>query len=96
MTLVKTPDCDPKMLEAFIYQYIPNAILENAAGAEMSYILPKENSSQFPALFNQFEENGKKLGVASFGASVTTIEEVFIKYVLTFKRCYSLNCSTIK
>ena len=30
-------------------------------------------------LFDDFEKNGEKLGVKSFGVSMTTLEEVFLK-----------------
>ena len=50
--------------------------------AELSYTLPREGSGNFEALFTALEERSKELGIASFGASVTTMEEVFMKYVI--------------
>ena len=46
---------------------------------ELSYILPRERSDRFEELFTVLENNRKTLGITSFGASVTTMEEVFIK-----------------
>ena len=48
-------------------------------GLELSFILPSEYSHQFENLFGEIEEKREELGIASFGASVTTLEEVFIK-----------------
>ena len=79
MALVKTKDCKPEIVNKVIHDIIPSAKLESNIGAEMSYVLPKEKSAKFSELFSLFEEKGKEIGVASFGASVTTIEEVFIK-----------------
>lgn len=48
-------------------------------GAELSYILPDDKVSAFPDLFSQLESKKDELGIAGFGASVTTMEEVFMK-----------------
>lgn len=48
-------------------------------GAELSYILPRESSKNFAGLFSQLEDNHEDLGIASYGASMTTMEEVFMK-----------------
>ena len=50
-------------------------------GAELSYILPDENVKAFPDMFAELEQNLDELGILGFGASVTTMEEVFMKYV---------------
>jgi len=42
-------------------------------------IIPTNSKSCFEELFGEIETNREKLGIASFGASVTTLEEVFIK-----------------
>ena len=48
-------------------------------GLELSYVLPSEQSRNFEALFNDLEENRTEYGISSYGASVTTLEEVFLK-----------------
>lgn len=77
--MVKTGECDPAKVDKLIKTNVEDAQLESSAGAELTYILPKERSSTFSTLFTQMEKNGDELGIASFGASVTTLEEVFIK-----------------
>ena len=47
--------------------------------AELSYILPSEATGKFAELFIELETRRKDLGIASYGASVTTMEEVFLK-----------------
>ena len=41
--------------------------------------MPSDYSHKFEELFSEIESNREELGIASYGASVTTLEEVFIK-----------------
>uniref|UniRef100_A0A8C9AW22 ATP binding cassette subfamily A member 3 n=1 Tax=Prolemur simus TaxID=1328070 RepID=A0A8C9AW22_PROSS len=79
MTLVKEPHCNPEGISQLVYHHVPNATLESSAGAELSFILPKESTHRFESLFAKLEKKQKELGIASFGASVTTMEEVFLR-----------------
>lgn len=45
----------------------------------MSFILPSEATDKFEELFLELETRRQELGIASYGASVTTMEEVFLK-----------------
>ncbi|XP_008049514.1 ATP-binding cassette sub-family A member 3 [Carlito syrichta] len=79
MTLVKEPHCNPESISQLVRHHVPNATLESNAGAELSFILPKESTHRFEGLFATLEKKQKELGIASFGASVTTMEEVFLR-----------------
>nr|KAF6439585.1 hypothetical protein HJG63_000034 [Rousettus aegyptiacus] len=79
MTLVKEPHCNPESISQLVHHHVPNATLESSAGAELSFILPKESTHRFESLFAKLEKKQKELGIASFGASVTTMEEVFLR-----------------
>uniref|UniRef100_A0A452RDE1 ATP binding cassette subfamily A member 3 n=1 Tax=Ursus americanus TaxID=9643 RepID=A0A452RDE1_URSAM len=79
MTLVKEPHCDPEAISRLVQYHVPSATLESRAGAELSFILPKESTHRFESLFTKLEKQQKELGIASFGASVTTMEEVFLR-----------------
>ncbi|KAF6122839.1 hypothetical protein HJG60_000032 [Phyllostomus discolor] len=79
MTLVKEAHCNPEGISRLVRHHIPNASLESSAGAELSFILPKESTHRFESLFAKLEKKQKELGIASFGASVTTMEEVFLR-----------------
>ena len=48
-------------------------------GAELSFILPREESAKFEGMFTELESRRQELGINSYGASVTTMEEVFLK-----------------
>ncbi|KAM4530271.1 phospholipid-transporting ATPase ABCA3 isoform 1-T1 [Odontesthes bonariensis] len=79
MVIVKDALCNVSEITRLVHMYVPNATLESSAGAELSYILPKESTSRFELLFAELEMNREELGIASFGASVTTMEEVFLR-----------------
>ena len=59
--------------------FVPDARLESNISAELSYILPTESAHSFEALFEQLEKCREELNIASYGASVTTMEEVFLR-----------------
>ncbi|KAL0617709.1 ATP-binding cassette sub-family A member 3 [Plecturocebus cupreus] len=77
--MVKMPDCNFTEISKLIHHYIPTATLENDVGTELSFILPKNYAHSFEALFTALEQEQENLGIASFGASVSTMEEVFFK-----------------
>ncbi|XP_066546484.1 phospholipid-transporting ATPase ABCA3 [Amia ocellicauda] len=79
MVIVKDSLCNVSEITRLVKMYVPNATLESSAGAELSYILPKESTRRFELLFAELEINREKLGIASYGASVTTMEEVFLR-----------------
>ena len=80
MTIVKEPSCDVSNITELITSYIPSAKIDSNVSAELSYVLPHESSKQFEGLFTDLQTNQRQLGIASFGASVTTMEEVFLRY----------------
>ncbi|KAK1799184.1 hypothetical protein P4O66_007434 [Electrophorus voltai] len=79
MVIVKDALCNVSAITHLVHMYVPKATLESSAGAELSYILPKESTSRFELLFAELEMNREELGIASYGASVTTMEEVFLR-----------------
>uniref|UniRef100_A0A665VH46 ABC transporter domain-containing protein n=1 Tax=Echeneis naucrates TaxID=173247 RepID=A0A665VH46_ECHNA len=79
MVIVKDALCNVSEISRLVHMYVPNATMESSAGAELSYILPKESTSRFELLFAELEMNREELGIASYGASVTTMEEVFLR-----------------
>ncbi|XP_070581084.1 phospholipid-transporting ATPase ABCA3-like isoform X2 [Ptychodera flava] len=79
MTIVKKRSCDVERISSIVQHHVPDAELENNIGAELSYILPHESSANFEALFTELESQKADVGIASYGASVTTMEEVFLK-----------------
>ncbi|XP_047569280.1 phospholipid-transporting ATPase ABCA3-like [Lutra lutra] len=79
IVMEKESHCDVEKISEIIHSYIPEATVENFTGAELSFFLSKEYIQRFEALINDLEKNQKELGIANFGASITTMEEVFNK-----------------
>ena len=79
LVMVKGPRCDVSAVTAAVQGQVSGAVLESEVGAELSFLLPEEEAPQFAELFRVMEAESEKLGVASFGASATTMEEVFLK-----------------
>uniref|UniRef100_A0A5F9DRX4 ABC transporter domain-containing protein n=1 Tax=Oryctolagus cuniculus TaxID=9986 RepID=A0A5F9DRX4_RABIT len=83
LVIVKKLDCDVKRVSNLIIYYVPTASLENDVAAELSFLLPKEYTHRFEALFAELEERQEELGIAAFGVSMTTLEEVFFAFFQT-------------
>ncbi|XP_022253456.1 ATP-binding cassette sub-family A member 3-like [Limulus polyphemus] len=79
VVMVKEPHCDVTATSNLIYSYVPNAELESNVGAELSFSLPNDGCPYFEKLFTELENRKTELGISSYGASITTMEEVFIK-----------------
>uniref|UniRef100_A0A6P8HMV1 ATP-binding cassette sub-family A member 3-like isoform X2 n=1 Tax=Actinia tenebrosa TaxID=6105 RepID=A0A6P8HMV1_ACTTE len=79
MAIVKATLCDVPLVNAIVQKYVPTAQLESNIGAELTFILPSEATGNFEPLFTELESRRQELGINSFGVSVTTMEEVFLK-----------------
>ncbi|KAF6260985.1 hypothetical protein COO60DRAFT_831207 [Scenedesmus sp. NREL 46B-D3] len=62
-------------LMQLVSAHVPSAALLSAAGAEVSIRLPKDGAAAFPAALRALDAAADELGVASYGLSVTTLEE---------------------
>jgi len=66
-------------MTGLVTSHVPDSLVLNDVGTEMTFQLPFTASSRFPILFENIEHNVTDLGIDSYGISVTTLEEVFIK-----------------
>ncbi|CDP14120.1 unnamed protein product [Coffea canephora] len=93
LTLVKSAPCASPAAD-IVYQHIPSATCVSEVGTEISFKLPLSSSSSFESMFREIEqcmrrskpnaearghENDDNIGVESYGISVTTLEEVFLR-----------------
>nr|XP_018668972.1 ATP-binding cassette sub-family A member 3-like isoform X3 [Ciona intestinalis] len=79
VVLTKTPSCDVAKVDEIFRSHVKESKLERTAGGEISFVLPFDSSSSFPKLFQTLEQDAGALGVTNFGATVTTMEEVFLR-----------------
>ncbi|XP_075384229.1 phospholipid-transporting ATPase ABCA3-like [Tenrec ecaudatus] len=82
MVVVQEPHSkEATQITSLIYNYVPNAILQSHVGSELSFILPKDYANRFADLFNELKNQQLRLGIASYGASFATMEEVFLRVI---------------
>ena len=69
-------------------------------GAELAFVLPKNEVGKFPPLLSELDANKKALGISSYGVAVTTLEDVFLRvcvpillyYILFNSKGWRLGC----
>ncbi|KAL9704634.1 hypothetical protein quinque_008152 [Culex quinquefasciatus] len=76
---VKGDDCNPSAVTELLQRYIPDIQVETDIGTELSYVLNENYTSVFQIMLQELEENSQRLQLDSYGVSLTTLEEVFLK-----------------
>ncbi|XP_046858898.1 phospholipid-transporting ATPase ABCA3-like [Xenia sp. Carnegie-2017] len=79
LTLVKAAECNVTDTASLVYNHVADAFQVSDVGAELAFVLPSQSSTGFEKLFQTLEQEKDELGISSFGVSVTTLEDVFIK-----------------
>jgi hypothetical protein len=75
----KVSNGDNHDIESLVKSNLPTAEPLSNVGAEISFRLPLNASKGFADLFDSFDSNSNRLGIAEYGISVTTLEEVFMR-----------------
>lgn len=63
----------------FIQQYVSNVILERESAAELVYGIQRGESAKVQNLINALDKEKQTVGINSYGLSMTTIEDVFLR-----------------
>lgn len=79
LVCVKNGDCDSNNVTNLLRQYIPGINVQEDIASELAYALPDEYVDKFEKMFEKLEENQENLKLDSFGVSLTTLEEVFLR-----------------
>lgn len=79
LTIVKKEGCNDRQVIDFITSRIPSSSVLSNVGTELAVQLPMNTSPQFPQLFRDLDLHLELLQLRTYGISVTTMEEVFIK-----------------
>lgn len=66
-------------LTSVLQEFHPSVMLEYENSSEMSFMLPDTMQKDFERLFRDLEDRGSDYGLCSFGLSLTTLEDVFMK-----------------
>ncbi|CAG9814922.1 unnamed protein product [Phaedon cochleariae] len=82
LTLVLEGICKEQAINRLVKTHVSKAEKARRHGRELSFILPHNAVEKFASLFSAIEQeiNNKtsKLGISSYGVSMTTLEEVFL------------------
>ena len=70
---------EAKVLE-LIRKVIPLAEVKSNASGEMIFFLPPKDRKMFGELFEALEKNKTTMDIENFGLSITTMEDVFLRY----------------
>jgi len=84
LTIVKTsPEVDSNQIVQHVQWVVPSAKLVGNISMEVKLQLPVKESPQFEALFQSLDSHKAELGIQTYGVSMTTLEEVFLKVALS-------------
>jgi ATP-binding cassette subfamily A (ABC1) protein 3 len=73
------PQCQPENITNLLRKHIPHVQVQAQAGSELTYQLSESDSNKFEEMLSDLEKHINQLGVRSYGVSLTTLEEVFMK-----------------
>lgn len=79
LVCVKKASCDTSKVTEMLRTFIPEIRVETDIGTELSYLLDEQNISVFQSMLQTLEKNSEELNIESYGISLTTLEEVFLK-----------------
>lgn len=79
LVIVKNNREDNVKLESFITSKIKGAKKLQEVSTEATFLLPKKAIQDFKEFFPEFDRKLEELDVSSYGLSMTTLEEVFLR-----------------
>ncbi|XP_042143725.1 cholesterol transporter ABCA5 [Ixodes scapularis] len=81
LTMVIENGSDKAAITQLIQQFVPNITVYRTTSTEIAFILPMDSTYNFANLFGAIESavSDEAMGIKSYGISMTTLEEVFLK-----------------
>ncbi|OQV11711.1 ATP-binding cassette sub-family A member 5 [Hypsibius exemplaris] len=79
LTMSVDKDVNEAQVEEFVTSRVLGAWKARVHGGEISFILPKSQAATFPALFTDLDLSRDQLKVRTYGVSLTTMEEIFLR-----------------
>ena len=79
LTLVKKEKEIAKGLDAFLHVYFTGVKKHSETRKEVNYVIPRDQTSNFKPFFESFDQRLDEFKVKSYGVSMATLEEVFLK-----------------
>jgi ATP-binding cassette subfamily A (ABC1) protein 3 len=85
LLLKQTSNTATEPIVQLAQKMVPGAELIGDISMEVKIRLPNDGSPHFEGLFKELEDNQAQYGVQSFGISLTTLEEVFLRVAVDGK-----------
>lgn len=79
LIFVKNPLCDDEKILNVIEKYAPDSSVLSNSETEVIFHVYEEHVSNFPKMFKDIENQCNVLNFSSFGCSMTSLDEVFMK-----------------
>ena len=79
LNIEKTKETNVDSLERIVTSIIPMARSVSVFEQEVVFALPLSHVEKFSSLFTELENRSQEMGVLSFGVTLTSLEEVFLK-----------------
>ncbi|XP_058124970.1 phospholipid-transporting ATPase ABCA3-like [Anopheles ziemanni] len=76
---VKEPHCERQRVLGILRRYIPDVRIETDIGTELSFVLREDYLKVFQPMLEELEDQMGACGISSYGISLTTMEEVFLR-----------------
>ena len=68
-----------EQIDEIVLNTVPRSETVASAGAEICYRLPFEETQAFPEIFDALDAKKEEFKIKTYGISITTLEEVFLK-----------------
>ncbi|XP_055347525.1 ABC-type organic anion transporter ABCA8B-like isoform X2 [Paramacrobiotus metropolitanus] len=79
LTMTVEKDHNEGVIDAFVARFIRGAERTRSHAGELCYVLPKRDMGEYGRLFEEMEKDKSKLKIGTFGISLTTLEEIFLR-----------------
>ena len=79
MFVDKQETCDNDRVLALVREHVPDVVVERQSASEMVLGVRRNQSSEMGQLIRALDAQSEQIGVDSYGLSMTSIEEVFLK-----------------
>ena len=79
ITFVKNRRKVHPQLHKFLLSYFSDVQKANEVVEEVSYVIPKSNSQNFGGFFEALDQRLADFDIRSYGVSMTSLEDVFLK-----------------
>lgn len=79
MCIDKQETCDDNRLIGFVREYLPDSVLEHQSTNQLMFGIRRDRTQQIGKFISAIEARKEKLSVDSYGLSMVSIEDVFLK-----------------